>query len=418
MLYNADMTDFCNLDYNMISGSHKCDCGKVHDFPVRCVLEHGAFLRLASFIADFTPPMSRLVFFYDNKKLMEEAYINTKKDFRILSINISDDKKQLINTALPEDTKLIVALGSTKVINAAKYKAYLSDIPVVIVALPDGDTLSSTCYIKDEGLYSAFFVNRPIGYIFDLDYKPEDNEKASLVGTIAARLNSSFEYYVSALLETGEYCPYIGGALSDIAAKVILSSDIHKASPKLNDILIEAALKQSILLSVLPNCGSEVQCGLTYAALTVNKFTQGELQFVFSAVLSALFKSYILKKPSFTPPPDNNYRLVQISELFGISENAALRTILPQISGRQAAITEYKIKEYAVDLLEKLDKNINLYRMAFKLFKRMYFDDGYSLRDLISADLSLSIALAPDIINGSGMLTSLKRLGELDRYIV
>ncbi|MCH5164242.1 MAG: hypothetical protein J1F36_04420 [Clostridiales bacterium] len=409
------MINFCSSKYSELLGSHECDCGKTHQFFVRCLLEHGAFERMGSFLEGLTPPMSRVVLLYDDEQIMSEIYAHIKRDYRVVTVKADDDKKQIELVALPEDTKLIIAIGGVKAINAAKYKAYLLDIPTVIAALPGYGALSNFCVINDGGLYLTYIVNEPKGFIFDLDSKLSDANMASLFGTVAARLNSAFEIYAAALLNKSEFCPYIYGAISDIAAKTILDA-AKMPFHALKDVLIESALKLALIGK--GERGGEVQCALTYSMLSSSEFSLGELEFVFAAILSPLYKSHIMRRKSFMPPPDNNYRLAQIAEFFGISEHKAIRLILPQISGKEAAIAEYKIREYTKDLTEKLDKNINLYRLAFKIFKRLYFDDGYSLESLESGDVSLCIAFAPDLIPGGGMLTALKRLGELDAYIV
>lgn len=416
MVYNAVMINFCSAKYTELIGSHKCDCGDRHDFFVRCLLEHGAFERMSAYLSDITPPMSRVVLMYDDEQLMNEIYASIKRDYRVVCIKAEEDKKKIELVALPEDTKLIIAIGSLAAINAAKYKAYLLDIAVVIATLPYYSVLNNQCVINDGGLYLTYIVNEPKGFIFDLDSKLTDADMAALFGTVAARLNSEFELYATALLNKSEYCPFISGAISDISAKAILDA-ASLSTHALKDMLLESALKLALLGRLVAR-GGEVQCALTYSMLGSSEFSLGELEFIFAAVLSPLYKSHITRRKSFLPPPDNNYRLEQISSFFGISEHKAIRLILPQISGKDAAIAEYKIREYTKDLIEKLNKNINLYRLAFKTFKRLYFDDGYSLDGFESGDISLCIALAPDIIQGSGMLTALKRLGELDAYIV
>ncbi len=417
-IYNAVMINFCTAQYTDMFGSHKCDCGLTHEFSVRCLLAHGAFNDMTSFLSEITPLMSRVVMIYDDESLMQEVNSAIKRDYRTVCVKSGNDKRSLDLVSLPEDSKLIIAIGSAAAINGAKYKAYISDLNVVVAAKPDFGALTSVCVVSDGGEIVTYEVEKPIGYIFDLDIRLSGNDKAELFGMIAARLNTSFEYYAAALLSSHNYCPFIAGALTDIAAKTILCvSEMDRASPKLNEVLLTSALKLSLLASLGSfERSGEVQCGIVYEMIGDSGYSQGELQFVFASVLSLLFKSHIVHRESFVPPPDNNYRSEQISELLRISEYKAFDSICPQISGSEAAIIEYKIKEYSFDLLEKLNKNINLYRPAFKIFKRLHSDDGYSLEDLCNYDIPLSISLAPDIISGNGMLTTLKKLGELDRY--
>ncbi len=414
------MINICSSPYNKLFGAHRCDCGKTHEFTVKSLLSHGAFDAAVSFLSDIVPQMSRVALFYDDEPLMQRVNAAIKRAYRTVCVKADNDKRSLDILALPEDCKLIVATGSADVINGAKYKAYVCDLPVVVASKPEFCALTPFCVIDDGGLLATYKVAKPIGYIFDLDHRLSDDDKAELFGMIAARLNTSFEYYASSLLNSVDYCPFISGALSDIAAKTILGvNELDRTSPALGDILLGSALKICLLASLGSfERGGEVQCGLTYSVISGSEYSQGELQFVFASVLSSLFKSHILARTDFVPPPDNNYRLEQISELLGVGEYRLASYITPQLSGKEAAIAEYKIREYSSDLLEKLDKNINLFRPAFRMFKRLHSDDGYSLEELCNTDIPLSISLAPDIIKGDGMLTTLKRLGDLDRYIL
>ncbi len=420
MLYNSAMISLCRKRYSELRGSYECDCGRTHKFHTAALLEHGAFKRLAAFLSDFTPPLSRIVLFYDDESLMNTVFNYIKKDFRVMCVRTETDKKKLELTALPEDAKLVLAVGSADAVNAAKYRACIDDLPVVIAALPDFSAFGPRCLVRENGLPSTYVVNRPVGYIFDLDVELSGNDKAAVFGTVAARLNTSLDYYAAALLEGGEFCPYLCGEIGDIAAKTVF--EVEKdglSSVALKEILLEAALKLSLIAGMGDfDRGSEVQCAFTFAALEDCKYSQGELQFLFSSLLARLFRAHTVRRKSFVAPPDNNLRLTQIAKLFGVTEMQALRSVRRQLSGKEAALIEYRLKEYSTELLEKINKNINLFRIAFRTFKRMYDDDGYSLYDLAGADLSLSIALAPDVVRGRGLLTALKRLGDLDKYII
>ena len=418
MVYDADMINLCSVGYKEIAGKHSCDCGTVHEFDVSCLLERGAFKQLPAFLSTLTPLLSKVVVFYDDDALCNEVCGAIKRDYRVVAISADGDKGKVDNEQLPEDTKLVLAVGSAAAISSAKYKAHLCDLPVVVAALPDFTALSPLCVLNDGGQMLSYVVNKPKAYIFDTEYPLSCGDKAQLYGQIAARLTSAFDYYVSALLGETGFCPFVMGGLSDIAAKTILALDgASKQSLWLSETLLTAALKQALVASAAPVTRSgEIQCAMSYARLNGNEFLQGELQFVFGAVLSSLYKKHLIRRRTFVSPPDNNYRLEQIASFFGTSEYRAVRMLEPQISGKQAGLIEYKLREYAPDLKEKLRRNVGLYKLAFRTFKRLHLDDGYALSGL-GADLSLCIALSPDIVKGNGMLTALKRLGDLDGYI-
>lgn len=412
MIYNATMINLRSAKYTELYGTHECECGHSHNFNVKCVLQKGALSHISEFIASFTPELSRVVIFYDeeSESIALKCEDGLKRSFRTAKFKAGSDK-ELDGLVLPEDARLILGIGGA--IEAAKYKSALCDIPLVVSGALSHISFMPICAVESDKSVRLIRSNPPVGYIFD----PElDFDKAAVFGSVAACLNTAFEYYAAMALSDKQYCPQLGSALSDIAASTILAaSECDKGSQPLRELLLTSSLKISLIASKLPLFG-EVQCALVGKKLAP-KYSLGTLEFIYAAVLSSLYKSHVMYRRSFVPPPDNNYRLGQISELFGISEFVAVKTVLRQMSAAECELVCYKIKEYSGELIEKLGKNINLYRLAFRTFKRLMPDGGYSLYDLVNDDIPLCLALAPDLVSGEGMLTQLKRLGELDRYI-
>ena len=61
----------------------------------------------------------------------------------------------------------------------------------------------------------------------------------------------------------------------------------------------------------------------------------------------------------------------------------------------------------------------NRHAAAWQVFKRLYPDDGYSLKSLVDkTDIGICLALAPDVFNADTMLSFLKQTGRLEKYIV
>lgn len=408
------MENFASLDIDKFYGTHECDCGNLHTFDVRCALSHGAFSHLTQWLSEFAPPLSRVAIFYTDERNLNELLPHINREYRVSSFRVTSEKKEIGMLDIPEDARLVIALDGA--VDSAKYKAYTLDLPLVIVGVPDFYALSPRCTLREDGLYCTYKVSRPKGCIFDCDVRLDDNRVAEIFGDVAARLNTSLENYATAHIGGKKQCKFIPLAMSDIAAKAILGCDF--ALPKFRDELLAHAFRLALLGSldeVEPS--GEAQCALCYDMLS-GGYSLGTLRFVFAALLTKLYYSHVNRRPSFVPPPDNNYRLSEISELFDISEIKAIKCLLPQLSGHEAAMFEYKMREYRGEFNEKLVKNLSLFSLAFKTFKRLLPDDGYSLTELVGGDLSLCIALSPDMIWGSSLLNALKRNGELDAYII
>lgn len=118
-------------------------------------------------------------------------------------------------------------------------------------------------------------------------------------------------------------------------------------------------------------------------------------------------------------PPDNNRRIDSLCEYFNVDIRRACIYTSPLYPPLKMRLCEYRRSEFRDEFLRRLLELKRRRDNAWRVFKRLYPDDGYSLKNLVDReDLGICLALAPDAFSADTMLSFLKQTGRLDRYIV
>lgn len=118
-------------------------------------------------------------------------------------------------------------------------------------------------------------------------------------------------------------------------------------------------------------------------------------------------------------PPDNNRRIDGVCEYFKADVRRACVYQTPILPPTKMRLCEYRRDEFRAEQMRMLAGVKRRYLSAFRVFKRLYPDDGYSLSTMIDkTDLSICLALAPDVFAGDTLLSFLKQTGKLDKYLI
>ncbi len=145
---------------------------------------------------------------------------------------------------------------------------------------------------------------------------------------------------------------------------------------------------------------------------------RGETEMVLGAyIIDFYIKNLAAQSIEF--PPDNNKRIDRVCEYFNTDIRRACvyaTAIYPPIKMR---LYEYRRNEFRAEQMRLLAELKNRHAAAWQVFKRLYPDDGYSLKSLVDkTDIGICLALAPDVFNADTMLSFLKQTGRLEKYIV
>jgi hypothetical protein len=138
-----------------------------------------------------------------------------------------------------------------------------------------------------------------------------------------------------------------------------------------------------------------------------------------SRIVSKVYKHILESGADFLClPPDNNARAKSIAEFLGIAESAAFGLLRPCPNPGTQKIREYKFSEYRRELLPLITEFDFRLERAWRIFKRLYRDDGYSLLGYLEpSDVSLAVSLAPDLRGKYTLLSYMKDTGLLDEFI-
>lgn len=148
---------------------------------------------------------------------------------------------------------------------------------------------------------------------------------------------------------------------------------------------------------------------------------RGETEFLSAGALIDYYLAALKSPPPSVPvfPPDNCRRIDAVCEYFKTDVRLAAAMNTPVFPPLKMRIAEYRSNEFKSEYLRLLDGVKRRYARALPAFKHMHSDDGYSLKNLFeSADVSLCLALAPDVFPAGSMLSFYKQTGDLDKYII
>lgn len=145
---------------------------------------------------------------------------------------------------------------------------------------------------------------------------------------------------------------------------------------------------------------------------------RGEVEMLFGAYVTDFYIKSLTRK-SFDFPPDNNKRIDSMCEYLGADMRRACISVSPIYAPQKLRLCEYRVNEFRTELLSMLYDIAKRRSAAWQVFKRLYPDDGYSLKTVVDkTDAPLCVALAPDVFKTNSLLSYLKQAGKLEKYVV
>lgn len=431
----ADKIANCNLA-DLEKHLAGCECGKSHRLETReVIVGRGVIEKLAGAIAGHTPKCSGIILMGEKNELFYRVdKILTRASFRVRKV--FDEGKGLCAAFNDSDCnisdeglRLIVCIGK---FNEAKMIASGIGLPIFLVADSPNllYSLARTAEVHKEGLFGFYPVRPPVAIVCDFDCFSA-LAKANLMGAygeIVSKLIALFDSYYNEFILGNSSCPLVREAALNIITLLVDGASAHmRGEGILMSYLSTASLRLSMLSQAEENCvwlvGGAEQAAASLTSLF--KYEQrecrssGEHQFLAANVLIKLYKNALVMRKVFTPPPDNNKRMEALAENYGISEVKASCFLRPLISGKELSLICYRLSEYNVELSDIIEGIYLYFAKAYKTFKRLYSDDGFSLLNYFdSLDMSLCIGIAPDVVWADTLLTYMKNQGLLENYIL
>lgn len=364
------------------------------------------------------------------ERILRRLQLNVQRDLTLVKSGL--DKKILDAFCIAEGVRAVVSVGGGRAADAAKYIAFKHGLPVAIVATSSA-TISyilPSALVLDDGFTIKITTNLPDVFVGDYDIicTQSSSHLASGFGELASRIFSVFEYKFCCLLSGKPLCNNCLDELTSIADSVLTAlKGYTKGVNGVVELLIENGERLCRLGGLAENdmifCGADSSFSASISMLfgyeKREKKMWGENEFVLSRILAKVYRGILDSTDCFMPPPDNNKRLNALTEYYGVSQISAAKHVVNIISAEGLRLKLYRLNEYKQELYSAITEVDCLLEEAYKIFKRLYDDDGYSLINYIdSADAQLAIALAPDCMQQDTMLVLLKNMGYLEKYII
>lgn len=329
-----------------------------------------------------------------------------------------------VEGSIPEEARAVIAYGGESQFDRAKALGKSAGVPVYLVCA-SADAVTAW---DGRSMAPSFALGETVA--------PKSAEVAC--GMVSdTNLPAAFGAVCSAavgIFDCEATCRALGHAVPRVESEEAFSliyealdavKTRERGDRELPEMLCSVALRLSRFAEREETClfvrGGPDDCARTAAMLLTRESrpvrARGELAFIFAAVLCNFYRELLRSPTSFLPPPDNNVRAEKLAEYLGIDEFTAARLAVCKI--KNAELVSYRLGEYSDELASRLGDVSTLIDESKKYFRRLYPDDGFSLRgELDSADIRTVLALAPDAFSGGvSALTLMRELGLADRFL-
>ncbi len=266
--------------------------------------------------------------------------------------------------------------------------------------------------------------DKPFAAVFDVS--DIDDNLASLFGEIVSLDLAAFDLTFSAYMRGERTDERVTSEVTQLVAALTAElKPLEKNRTEQKRVLLKAGRQAARIVEKTP----ELLHG-SGAAQTAEAFRmlcaaedrplgmRGETEMLLGAyVIDFYIKSLTSAKPEF--PPNNNKRIDSVCEYFNADLPRACVYASPIFPPNKMRLYEYRLGEFRSDQLKRITALSARQKSAWQVFKRLYPDDGYSLKTLVDkTDIGICLALAPDVFTAETMLSFLKQTGTLEKYIV
>lgn len=324
----------------------------------------------------------------------------------------------------PLDADVVIACGGEREFCAARQAA--SDGQKLVLFPTHAFFAAASEYYRAADGAFATVKHGAKPYAAAFDRNAVDLNHASIFGEIAALDLCAFELVFSARMR-GEKPPVeTAREVSELVSKLTATlKNNEKDRAATAELLVDAGKQAALLVAdnpaLLHGSGAAQMSEavrMLYAAEERPLGMRGETEML----LCSFVIDFYIKNSGGAPlefPPDNNKRMDRLCEYLGADLPRACLYTSPVYPPLKMRLCEYRLGEFRAELLSLLSALKTRQAAAFRVFKRLYPDDGYGIKTMIDrADLGICLALAPDAFAADTMLSYLKQTGILEKYIV
>lgn len=424
-------------ELNAWSGaSFACSCGKRHELNTQFFIGEGAEDNIVSAAAALAPPCCGVLLLKGTGFDVSDLNRTLRRGgYKVCEREIADDADFSVLEDLnpADDIRAVIGVGGGYIADCAKYVAAYAGVAcgIVVRAHSSPSFLVPSSALSERGLPRLYKTVTPRLLVCDPNKLPESCEyNAAAFGAIVSRLVALFDWKFASLVRAEPICKEIyDAALGEIDTVLSRLRACSKHDVFVRRILLESGLRLSALAAMSGSSrlysGGDTACTLALQVLRKHEKNdlrlQGENEFLFSLILTKIYPELFAarKHAIFFPPPDNNLRLEKMKEYFGADESAVAPALSPYIDADSLKLYDYRIGEYEDELKAELAVLNTRINGAYKIFRRLYSDDGYFLKSYLDvSEAKLCVALAPEMRSKYTALTHMKNMGLTDGYLI
>lgn len=284
---------------------------------------------------------------------------------------------------------------------------------------------AATVYRTEEKAFAVMKHGAP-PYAAVFDPFELDKNAASVFGEILALDLCAFDLTFAARMRGDSVNTEITERVSRL---VTGTTDKLRSREKdrrhVESVLVDAGKTAAEIVSDCPellHCSGAAQTAealrMLYSAEDRPLGMRGETEAVIADAICDFYIKNITDN-TFRFPPDNARRIDSVCEYFGTDLRHTCIHAAPIYPPLKMRLCEYRRNEFRNEIAALLAAVKTRQNSAAQVFKRLYADDGYSIRSLVDkTDLGICIALAPDVFAGDSMLSLLKQTGKLEEYLI
>lgn len=414
----------------------ECECGSKHKLDTLFFVGSGAEESVTDFMSPLAPPGCGVVLVKETERDTDELSRKLRRaGYTVYERELTrGDGYVALEREKPKDSvRAVLGVGGGFTADCAKYISAFSSLPCGIVVRTHASPsfLVPSAAIDGGGVPRLFKTGAPKVVVCDTERLPSaGNINAAAFGEIASRLIALYDWKFAATVRGEKLCEKIyDAALGEVDSLLRALRVTTRRNKEISTLLLESGLKVSALAALEGTSrlysGGDTACTLAFEMLMKYEGGRsklwGENEFLFSMLLSDIYPKVFdaRNKVGFLPPPDNNMRLEKLVEYLGIDERVAAASVTPYLTEKVSALCDYRLGEYEDELKGELEMLSYRLNEAYRIFRRLYSDDGFSLRGYLGVgEARISIALAPEMRNKYTALTHLKNMGVLDAYLL
>lgn len=401
-----------------------CEVSEIIEGEKRLRFGRGKLGELNSAAEEIAAEGSKILLIADGRKADEIHGLLSRKFRTERTGKINPTRGFALGITPPEDAKLIVSAGGTTAASLGKYAAERFKLPLIHVATdPSNITyFTPSARLTAGGAWVTYKTAPPVTVIADTAaMSGDETDIAAAFGAVCSRLAAVFDTGISALIHGEKYVKQIErGVLSTVKSLLYAESegelDVHTAATHAAAIaVLSGGAGDSRLVLGGADQVRQAFDGLSERAGKMLKKEGESLMPISLVVMRTYLTMAAMGSCDGVRVPDNNMRLDVMAARLGISPLIAVNKLDECVGAGEQARRLYILRECKGEIIAKCRVYEKLTAYAYKRFKRLYKDKGFSYNEYLNArDLKTAVGIAPDMNEKFTFFTLMKQTGLLD----